>query len=74
MNVDFIKLCSFLGVSCFAYDWIRKNFYFADNILQRVSVCNEVGELCTIILGGGDNNTTKTLADPRSIVLSPTEG
>lgn len=61
-------------VPSFAYDWIRKNYYFADNVFQRVSVCEKSGEYCAVIVGGENPAEGKELYDPRSIVLSPTEG
>lgn len=50
-----------------AIDWLTKNFYFVDDVDDRVFVCNKDGQTCVTLLD-------QELYNPKGIALDPTMG
>uniref|UniRef100_UPI00398F174B low-density lipoprotein receptor-related protein 1-like n=1 Tax=Pristiophorus japonicus TaxID=55135 RepID=UPI00398F174B len=50
-----------------AIDWLTGNFYFVDDVDDRIFVCNKNGDTCVILLD-------VELYNPKSIALDPTMG
>ncbi|XP_062895316.1 low-density lipoprotein receptor-related protein 1-like [Mobula hypostoma] len=50
-----------------AIDWLTGNFYFVDDVDDRIFVCNQNGDTCVILLD-------VELYNPKSIALDPTMG
>lgn len=50
-----------------AIDWLTKNFYFVDDVDDRVFVCNKDGQTCVTLLD-------QDLYNPKGIALDPTMG
>ncbi|XP_078064725.1 low-density lipoprotein receptor-related protein 1-like, partial [Mustelus asterias] len=50
-----------------AIDWLTGNFYFVDDVDDRIFVCNKQGDTCVILLD-------VELYNPKSIALDPTMG
>lgn len=50
-----------------AIDWLTGNFYFVDDIDDRIFVCNKSGVTCVTLLDS-------ELYNPKGIALDPTMG
>lgn len=50
-----------------AIDWLTKNFYFVDDVDDRVFVCNKNGQTCVTLLD-------QELYNPKGIALDPAMG
>lgn len=50
-----------------AIDWLTKNFYFVDDVDDRVFVCNKDGQTCVSLLD-------QDLYNPKGIALDPAMG
>lgn len=50
-----------------AIDWLTGNFYFVDDIDDRIFVCNKSGVTCVTLLD-------LELYNPKGIALDPTMG
>ncbi len=50
-----------------SFDWISTNWYFVDEGLELIFVCNEDLDICKTVI---DSNASK----PRGIALDPMEG
>lgn len=50
-----------------AIDWLTKNFYFVDDVDDRVFVCNKDGQTCVTLLD-------QELYNPKGIALDPAMG
>jgi len=50
-----------------AIDWLTGNFYFVDDVDDRVFVCNKNGQTCVTLLD-------QELYNPKGIALDPTMG
>lgn len=50
-----------------AIDWLTKNFYFVDDVDDRVFVCNKDGQTCVTLLD-------QDLYNPKGIALDPAMG
>lgn len=50
-----------------AIDWLTGNFYFVDDIDDRIFVCNRNGDTCVTLLD-------LELYNPKGIALDPTMG
>ncbi|GCC46809.1 hypothetical protein chiPu_0031064, partial [Chiloscyllium punctatum] len=50
-----------------AIDWLTGNFYFVDDVDDRLFVCDKKGDTCIILLD-------VELYNPKSIALDPTSG
>lgn len=50
-----------------AIDWLTKNFYFVDDVDDRVFVCNQNGQTCVTLLD-------QELYNPKGIALDPAMG
>ena len=50
-----------------AIDWLTGNFYFVDDVDDRVCVCNKNGQTCVTLLD-------QELYNPKGIALDPTMG
>lgn len=50
-----------------AIDWLTGNFYFVDDIDDRIFVCNKNGDTCVTLLD-------RELYNPKGIALDPTMG
>lgn len=66
---------SIVNISCvspsdveqMAIDWLTKNFYFVDDVDDRVFVCNKDGQTCVTLLD-------QELYNPKGIALDPAMG
>lgn len=58
---------SFSDVEQMAIDWLTKNFYFVDDVDDRVFVCNQNGQTCVTLLD-------QDLYNPKGIALDPAMG
>lgn len=58
---------SLSDVEQMAIDWLTKNFYFVDDVDDRVFVCNNDGQTCVTLLD-------QELYNPKGIALDPTMG
>lgn len=56
-----------LDVEQMAIDWLTKNFYFVDDVDDRVFVCNKDGQTCVTLLD-------QDLYNPKGIALDPAMG
>lgn len=54
-------------VAQMAIDWLTKNFYFVDDVDDRVFVCNKNGQTCVTLLD-------QELYNPKGIALDPAMG
>lgn len=54
-------------VAQMAIDWLTKNFYFVDDVDDRVFVCNQNGQTCVTLLD-------QELYNPKGIALDPAMG
>lgn len=50
-----------------AIDWLTGNFYFEDNVDDRIFVCNVDGQTCVTLLD-------QELYNPKGIALDPLMG
>lgn len=50
-----------------AIDWLTGNFYFEDNMDDRIFVCNADGQTCVTLLD-------QELYNPKGIALDPLMG
>lgn len=50
-----------------AIDWLTGNFYFVDDVDDRVFVCNKNGQTCVTLLD-------QELYNPKGIALDPAMG
>lgn len=62
-----ILVCFLLDVEQMAIDWLTGNFYFVDDIDDRIFVCNKNGDTCVTLLD-------LELYNPKGIALDPTMG
>lgn len=50
-----------------AIDWLTGNFYFVDDVDDRIFVCDKKGQICVTLLD-------LELYNPKGIALDPTMG
>lgn len=50
-----------------AVDWLTGNFYFVDDVDDRIFVCDKNGQTCVTLLD-------QELSNPKGIALDPTVG
>lgn len=50
-----------------AIDWLTGNFYFVDDVDDRIFVCDKMGQICVTLLD-------LELYNPKGIALDPTMG
>ncbi|XP_077974467.1 prolow-density lipoprotein receptor-related protein 1-like isoform X1 [Styela clava] len=58
-------LYSVQNVEQIAFDWVTGNFYFLDDIDNRLFVCDPTGKTCVTILSSNLNNPTGIALDPK---------
>ena len=59
--------CLCPDVEQMAIDWLTGNFYFVDDVDDRIFVCDKDGQTCVTLLD-------QELYNPKGIALDPTMG
>lgn len=62
-----VLLSLYPDVEQMAIDWLTGNFYFVDDVDDRIFVCDKDGQLCVTLLD-------LELYNPKGIALDPTMG